>query len=84
MITASHMRMLQAELEELRDRMRRGHGSAEEVQTLRRMAEKMHTDGRDGSYEKALSQVLDLLDSVLNGEYERERLRDAFEQLQEG
>lgn len=84
MITASHMKMLQAELEELRDRMRRGSGSADQVQSLRLMARRMLDDGRGGSYEKALVQVLSLLDSVLNGEFERQRLRDAFEQLQEG
>lgn len=75
MIIDSHMRLLQEELEALRERLRAGDTPVSDVRTLQRVAERMLADGKDGPYEPALTQIHSLLDAVVRTMYSQARLR---------
>ena len=75
MVTESHMTTLREELENLRDRVRAGDASVEDVRSLQHVASRMLTDGLDGPYESALEQVNDLLDVITRNMFNQARLQ---------
>ena len=75
MITGSHMRLLEEELEGLRDRISAGRASADGVRVLQRLAARMLADGRGGEFEPALVQIRDLLEAVSRNMASQARLR---------
>lgn len=84
MITESHMRMLQGELESLRDRMRLSRVKVDEVHTLHRMSERMLNDGRDGPFAPALTQINDLLSAIAAGLSGKQPMRQACDEIKRG
>ena len=75
MVTESHMTILREELEGLRDRVRAGDASVEDVRSLHHVASRMLTDGREGPYEPALEQINDLLDVITRNMFSQARLQ---------
>ena len=64
MITSSHMRLLEDELEGLRDRLSSGGVSVADVCALQRLVARMLEDGRGGEFEPTLIEISDLLETV--------------------
>ena len=84
MINDLHMKLLEEELQALRDRLRAGRASVGDVGSLHRITSRMLADGKGGAYEPALTQIHSLLDAVTKTMCSQARLKRFAGELPSG